>query len=152
MPAISRCKWLSCSLVTDAPRLAGEHAEVPLQRRQFPASVVREVSERELRDQSGEIIRQLHQGQTFVVTCHGAPIGALTPFPQRRFVRAEAVLAVFRNAPGVVFGAVPRRPGRHHHEIARRSSLWRAPKRHQAAQSISACTATQEVSGLQVGA
>lgn len=84
-------------------RVAGNHVEVPLQRRRLPCPLVREVSQREWRDQSGQIIRKLHQGQSFVVMCHGAPTGELTPFPQRRFVRAEAALAVFRNAPGVAF-------------------------------------------------
>lgn len=44
------------------------------------------------------------EGQTFVVTWHGVPIGKLTPLRQRRFIRAEAVSAMLRNAPGAAFG------------------------------------------------
>ena len=64
--------------------------------------MTRELTQRELRKESGEIIRALHRGETFVVTRNGVPIGDITPLRQRRFfVAAEAAVAVFAGAPAV---------------------------------------------------
>jgi prevent-host-death family protein len=61
--------------------------------------VTREITQRELRNESGEIMRALDRGETFVVTRNGVPVGELTPLRQRRFVRADAVVALFAGAP-----------------------------------------------------
>lgn len=61
----------------------------------------REITQRELRNESGEIMRALDRGETFVVTRNGVPVGELTPLRQRRFVAAEAAVAVFGGAPAV---------------------------------------------------
>ena len=61
----------------------------------------REISQRELRNDSGEIMRKLDEGETFIVTRNGVPVGELTPLRRRRFVAAEAALALFRTAPAV---------------------------------------------------
>lgn len=61
----------------------------------------REISQRELRNQSGEIMRGLDDGETFVVTRNGVPVGELTPLRRHRFVAAEAAVAIFRAAPPV---------------------------------------------------
>jgi prevent-host-death family protein len=61
----------------------------------------REISQRELRNQSGEIMRELDEGETFVVTRHGVPVGELLPLRRHRFVAAEAAVAIFRTAPEV---------------------------------------------------
>ena len=63
--------------------------------------MAREVTQRELRNDSGEIMRQLDQGETFVVTRNGVPVGELTPLRRHRFVTAEAAVAMFRTAPRV---------------------------------------------------
>lgn len=63
--------------------------------------MTREISQRELRNQSGEIMRELDEGKTFVVTRNGVPVGELTPLRRHRFVAAEAAIALFRSAPGV---------------------------------------------------
>jgi prevent-host-death family protein len=63
--------------------------------------VTREISQRELRNQSGEIMRELDEGESFVVTRNGVPVGELTPSRRRRFVAAEAAVAVFRGAPRI---------------------------------------------------
>lgn len=65
--------------------------------------MAREITQRELRNESGEIMRALDRGETFVVTRNGVPVGELTPFRQRQFVTAEAAIAVFRGAPAVDF-------------------------------------------------
>ena len=61
----------------------------------------REITQRELRNDSGEIMRKLDEGETFVVTRNGVPVGELTPQRRHRFVAAETALAVFRAAPAV---------------------------------------------------
>jgi len=61
----------------------------------------REISQRELRNDSGEIMRKLDEGETFIVTRNGVPVGELTPLRRHRFVVAEAAVALFRTAPAV---------------------------------------------------
>ncbi len=46
-------------------------------------------------------MRALDRGETFVVTRNGVPVGELTPLRLRRFVSAEAAVAVFAGAPAV---------------------------------------------------
>lgn len=65
------------------------------------ASVARDITQRQLRNDSGEIMRGLDRGETFVVTRHGVPVGELTPLRRHRFVSADTVIAVFRGAPSV---------------------------------------------------
>lgn len=63
--------------------------------------MAREITQRELRNQSGDVMRQLDRGETFVVTRNGVPVGELAPMRRNRFVSADAVVAMFRNAPGI---------------------------------------------------
>jgi prevent-host-death family protein len=63
--------------------------------------MARQITQRELRNQSGEIMRGLDQGETFIVTRNGAPVGELVPLRRRRFVTATAATAFFRGAPRV---------------------------------------------------
>ena len=60
-----------------------------------------EITQRELRNNSGEIMRQLDHGESFIVTRNGVPVGELTPLRRHRFVTAEAAVAAFRKAPPV---------------------------------------------------
>jgi antitoxin (DNA-binding transcriptional repressor) of toxin-antitoxin stability system len=64
----------------------------------------RKISQRELRNESGAIMRALDRGETFVVTRNGVPVGELTPLRQRRFVNADAAVALFAGAPAVDAG------------------------------------------------
>ena len=61
----------------------------------------REISQRELRNDSGEIMRKVDAGETFVVTRNGVPVGELSPLRRHRFVAAEAAVELFRGAPAV---------------------------------------------------
>jgi prevent-host-death family protein len=61
----------------------------------------REITQRELRNDSGEIMRKLDEGESFIVTRNGVPVGELTPLRRHRFVAAEAAVALFRTAPAV---------------------------------------------------
>ena len=69
----------------------------------YGGAVSREISQRELRNQSGEIMRELDNGETFVVTRNGVPVGELTPLRRHRFVAAETAVAMFRSAPSVEY-------------------------------------------------
>lgn len=63
--------------------------------------VSREISQRELRNSSGEIMRELDEGESFIVTRNGVPVGELTPLRRHRFVAAETAVALFRSAPAL---------------------------------------------------
>jgi prevent-host-death family protein len=63
--------------------------------------MAREISQRELRNESGEIMRALDRGEMFVVTRNGVPVGELTPLRKRRFVSADAAVALFAGAPAI---------------------------------------------------
>jgi prevent-host-death family protein len=63
--------------------------------------MVREITQRELRNQSGEIMRALDDGETFIVTRNGMPVGELTPLRRHRFVSANIAAAMFTSAPCV---------------------------------------------------
>lgn len=65
--------------------------------------MTKHITQRELRNNSGEIMRQLDQGESFVVTRNGIPVGELSPLRRHRFVSAEAAVAAFRGAPRVEF-------------------------------------------------
>jgi antitoxin (DNA-binding transcriptional repressor) of toxin-antitoxin stability system len=57
-----------------------------------------EISQRELRNASGEIMRALDRGESFLVTRNGVPVGELRPVRRRQFVMASQVLAAFAGA------------------------------------------------------
>lgn len=59
------------------------------------------ITQRELRNDSGEIMRRLDHGETFIVTRNGTPVGELIPMRRHRFVSTDAVVAMFRNAPPI---------------------------------------------------
>ena len=65
--------------------------------------VPRRITQRELRNDSGRIMRALDKGRSFIVTRNGVPVGELTPLRPRMFVAAETAVAAFAGAPTVVF-------------------------------------------------
>ena len=62
------------------------------------------ITQRELRNESGEIMRRLDQGESFIITRNGVPVGELTPMRRHRFVPAAAAVEIFRNAPAIDAG------------------------------------------------
>ena len=60
-----------------------------------------EITQRQLRNDSGAVMRGLDEGRTYVVTRNGVPVGELAPLRRHRFVSADAAVDLFRNAPGV---------------------------------------------------
>lgn len=63
--------------------------------------VSREISQRELRNNSGKIMLELDEGKTFTVTRNGVPVGQLSPLRRHRFVAAAAAVDLFRTAPSL---------------------------------------------------
>ena len=61
--------------------------------------VPREITQRTLRNESGEIMRGLDRGESYVVTRNGVPVGELAPMRRRAFVAAEAVARAMAGAP-----------------------------------------------------
>jgi antitoxin (DNA-binding transcriptional repressor) of toxin-antitoxin stability system len=59
------------------------------------------ITQRELRNESGDIMRRLDQGETFIVTRNGMPVGELSPLRRLRFVSAATVAALFHHAPPI---------------------------------------------------
>lgn len=61
----------------------------------------RAITQRELRNASGDVMRALDRGERFVVTRNGVPVGELTPVSPRRFVSAATAMAAFVTAPAL---------------------------------------------------
>jgi len=59
------------------------------------------ITQRELRNESGDIMRALDGGESFVVTRNGVPVGELTPVRPRRFVTAAVAIKAFAGAPAI---------------------------------------------------
>lgn len=65
--------------------------------------MARTISQRELRNDSGAIMRAVEAGESFVVTRNGVPLAELTPLKRRTFVPKEEALAAFRGLPRMDF-------------------------------------------------
>ena len=61
----------------------------------------REITQRELRNESGAIMRALDEGESFVITRNGIPVGELRPIAPREFVRTDLLMEAFRSAPRI---------------------------------------------------
>lgn len=59
------------------------------------------ISQRELRNDSGRIMRALDDGRSFVVTRNSVPVGELRPLRRQRLVDARLVADLFRTASPV---------------------------------------------------
>jgi prevent-host-death family protein len=66
--------------------------------------MARRITQRELRNESGEIMRALDRGEEFVVTRSGVPVGELVPVRRRTFVTRSVALAAFAGAPPIDAG------------------------------------------------
>ena len=63
--------------------------------------MARVITQRELRNSSGDVMRALDRGEAFVVTRNGVPVGELTPLRTRKFVAAVTALAAFAGAGAI---------------------------------------------------
>lgn len=61
------------------------------------------ITQRELRNDSGAILREVQAGQTITVTRNGVPVAELRAVPQRRFVLRAVIAEAARRAPRVDF-------------------------------------------------
>ena len=74
----------------------------------YNPAMAREITQRELRNESGEIMRALDRGETFVVTRNGVPVGELiehrsgVPVLSGGPLAHRQSLGVFEPAIGVV--------------------------------------------------
>lgn len=69
----------------------------------YSLRVSTEITQRELRNDSGDIMRRLDAGESFVVTRSGTPVGELSPFRRHRFISADTAIGIFHGAPPVDF-------------------------------------------------
>jgi prevent-host-death family protein len=58
-----------------------------------------EITQRDLRNRSGEIMDRVEHGETFIVTRSGTAIGELIPLRRHRTVTREQFAAASANAP-----------------------------------------------------
>jgi prevent-host-death family protein len=61
----------------------------------------RAISQRELRNDSAAVLRDVQGGETVTVTRNGMPVAELRPIPPRRFAPRSAIAAAARHAPRV---------------------------------------------------
>jgi len=47
---------------------------------------IRTITQRELRNESGAVLREVEAGRTIIVSRNGTPVGELRPIKRRRFV------------------------------------------------------------------
>ncbi|MGI8517097.1 MAG: type II toxin-antitoxin system prevent-host-death family antitoxin [Acidimicrobiia bacterium] len=95
IPLWSRCDRPSA---TDRRRKRQTYP-VPSHRCYIGAFMARVITQRQLRNESGEIMRALDQGQSFIVTRNGVPVAQLSPIKAREFVSRELVATIFERAP-----------------------------------------------------
>ena len=62
-----------------------------LQYATFESVKIRTITQRELRNQSGAVLREVEAGRTIIVSRNGTPVGELRPIKRRRFVPRAAI-------------------------------------------------------------
>lgn len=87
--------------VTVSTARATAAAEIHCSTRRYSGDMEREISQRELRNNSGEIMRAVKKGESFIVTSNGEPIARLSPLRDRYFVPSNVVLEAFKGAPNI---------------------------------------------------
>lgn len=83
-------------------------ARIRLWRRRFILShtcytspMAKVITQRTLRNDSGEIMRGLDRGESYIVTRNGVPVGELMPVRRREAVPADKLLAALAGAPRI---------------------------------------------------
>jgi len=61
----------------------------------------REISQRELRNDSAEVLRAVKDGECITVTSNGVPVAELVPLRRGRFVDAQEAIEAFADAPSI---------------------------------------------------
>ena len=65
---------------------------------------MRRITQRQLRNDSAAILRDVQAGQSLIVTCNGTPVAELKPVSPRRFVPRSAIAPAARTAPRIDAG------------------------------------------------
>ncbi len=63
--------------------------------------MMRTITQRELRNDSGAILRDVQAGQVIIISRNGVPVAELRPLPPRRFVTRAMIADAARRAPRV---------------------------------------------------
>lgn len=63
--------------------------------------MARPITQRELRNESGEIMRAVDRGESFVVTRNGIPVADLVPHRRPRFIDTAELVAAFAALPAI---------------------------------------------------
>lgn len=67
----------------------------------YAADMPREITQRQLRNESGEIMRALDRGESFTITRNGVVVGELKPVGRRRVVSTQALLDMSAKLPPI---------------------------------------------------
>ena len=62
---------------------------------------MRAITQRQLRNDSAAILREVHAGQRLIVTRNGTPVAELRPVAARRFVPRAVIKAAAATAPRI---------------------------------------------------
>jgi prevent-host-death family protein len=65
--------------------------------------MARTVTQRQLRNDSAAVLRDVQAGETITVMRNGTPIAELRPIPPRRFVPRSTIAQAARRAPRVSY-------------------------------------------------
>ena len=66
--------------------------------------MTRKITQRELRNDSSAVLREVQAGRTLIVTRNGTPVAELRPVSPRRFVPRAVIADAARRAPRVDAG------------------------------------------------
>ena len=67
----------------------------------YDAIMNRVITQRELRNQSAAVLREVEAGRSFVLTRNGTPVAELRPIRPRRFVPRAVIADAGKHAPRV---------------------------------------------------
>ena len=70
----------------------------------YVSSMSRIINQRELRNQSASVLREVEAGETIVVTRNGTPVAELRPIRARRFVLRATISQAAARAPRIDAG------------------------------------------------
>ena len=62
---------------------------------------MRTITQRQLRNESAAVLRDVQAGQSVIVTRNGTPVAELRPVSLRRFVPRAVIVAAARRAPRI---------------------------------------------------
>ena len=62
---------------------------------------MRTITQRQLRNESAAVLRDVQAGQSLIITRNGTPVAELRPVAQRRFVPRAVIVEAARGAPRI---------------------------------------------------